>query len=906
MIKGAQRCALFVVLATDLFERERSHMMRHMMAKQPVAPLRLHLWGLLFTLALTLTGCWGDNAEEPTAVAADAQAQVLQPTYTPTPLPGRGTLVTATVASMVTAGPTATMTLVPTPTQSPTPTATLPPPQQLALARQLYRVGDYATARTLLTPLLTSPGLDTTQTNEARTLLARTYLAEAAPAEALPILNSLTLTKALSQSVQSSARVSDTTALTPTLANVANPQAQADFLRAVALNAVGDQSGAIAAYWRFLETYPWLAEFVQPRIATAYLALGDTDGAATAYRRAADAATDRVAKARLLEQLGSTYAAAGRYAQAVKAFDEILALAQNPAYRAEIQLRAGQAFVGGGDLTNAIARWRAATEEAPASGSAYLALVELVNREVPFDLYQRGYIDLQADAYLPAISAYQAYIDSVDATDSRVGVAWQGMGQAYLLAENYPLAIETLDRVITNYPTCTCIGQAWLDKAAAQLAQADVVGARRTYRTFARDYPAEPLAGEALWRSGLQAVRSGEQLEAAKDFLTLADAFPTSERAPLALYIVGLGAYQQGIGAQAITLFTRLTKDYPDYNWPAVSYWLGRAYLAAGKAAEARQTWRTLTERAPDIYYGVLAAYSLRETPLVAGNFLNGMSTVVGPAGTLVGDDGSQGFAEQWLNQWQPLPGAQWSTLPPTVTNDIDLAIGGLLLQLDQRADGLAALERMYTRNRANPHALYAMSLTFERMGAYRLSLVAMSRLLEFSPAKLVEDAPIFLQRRSYPRPFADLITAEAQANKINPLLYFSLIRQESLFEEGAYSSAAAQGLAQIIPDTGHWVAEQLGHPEYTNEMIYRPHINVKFGAYYLAWARNYLDGNMVSALVGYNAGPGNAEYWREIAGADDPLFVELLTVSEPRVYVQSITTGLYHYTRLYGNDATP
>ena len=518
MIKGAQRCALFVVLATDLFERERSHMMRRMMAKQPVAPLRLHLWGLLFPLALTLIGCWGNKAEEQVPVAAaQPQAQVLQPTYTPTALSGQGMLVTATVASTVTAGPTATMTLVPTPTQSPTPTATLPPPQQLALARQLYRVGDYATARTLLTPLLTSPGLDTTQTNEARTLLARTYLAEGAPAEALPILNSLTLTKALSQSVQSSARVSDTTALTPTLANVANPQAQADFLRAVALNAVGDQSGAIAAYWRFLETYPWLAEFVQPRIATAYLALGDTDGAATAYRRAADAATDRVAKARLLEQLGSTYAAAGRYAQAVKAFDEILALAQNPAYRAEIQLRAGQAFVGGGDLTNAIARWRAATEEAPASGSAYLALVELVNREVPFDLYQRGYIDLQADAYLPAISAYQAYIDSVDATDSRVGVAWQGMGQAYLLAENYPLAIETLDRVITNYPTCTCIGQAWLDKAAAQLAQADVVGARRTYRTFARDYPAEPLAGEALWRSGLQAVRSGEQLEAAKD-----------------------------------------------------------------------------------------------------------------------------------------------------------------------------------------------------------------------------------------------------------------------------------------------------------------------------------------------------------------------------------------------------
>ena len=52
-----------------------------------------------------------------------------------------------------------------------------------------------------------------------------------------------------------------------------------------------------------------------------------------------------------------------------------------------------------------------------------------------------------------------------------------------------------------------------------------------------------------------------------------------------------------------------------------------------------------------------------------------------------------------------------------------------------------------------------------------------------------------------------------------------------------------------------------------------------------------------------YNAGPGNAEYWREVTGADDTLFVEFLNINEPRIYVQSITTGLYHYTRLYGKS---
>ena len=39
----------------------------------------------------------------------------------------------------------------------------------------------------------------------------------------------------------------------------------------------------------------------------------------------------------------------------------------------------------------------------------------------------------------------------------------------------------------------------------------------------------------------------------------------------------------------------------------------------------------------------------------------------------------------------------------------------------------------------------------------------------------------------------------------------------------------------------------------------------------------------------------------REQAGADDALFTEILTVSEPRSYVQLITENLYHYTRLYG-----
>ena len=109
----------------------------------------------------------------------------------------------------------------------------------------------------------------------------------------------------------------------------------------------------------------------------------------------------------------------------------------------------------------------------------------------------------------------------------------------------------------------------------------------------------------------------------------------------------------------------------------------------------------------------------------------------------------------------------EFSALPPELAADQDLARGRLLLELDQRGDALTALERVYQRNSDNPRALYPLSLEFARLGAYRLSLLAATRLLIRSGAGLVEDGPIFIQRLAYPQPFADLIVREAQANGI-------------------------------------------------------------------------------------------------------------------------------------------
>jgi soluble lytic murein transglycosylase len=411
------------------------------------------------------------------------------------------------------------------------------------------------------------------------------------------------------------------------------------------------------------------------------------------------------------------------------------------------------------------------------------------------------------------------------------------------------------------------------------------------------------LAPEALWRSGTLAISEGNEVEAAVDLLSIAELFPTSDRAPQALYTVGVGAFANGLYVESADALRRAQSTYPDYRWDAVGYWLGRAQAAGGDRTAAAATWQAVVDRAPDIYFGVMSAQAIRQLGGTGGAVINNMEAIAGSASRVAGDDGSQTFAEQWLAQWLGVDVATLGQLPTTVTGDPDWVAGQMLLAVDERGDALAALERVYIRHQNDSPTLYALSMEFERLQAYRLSLISMARLLQFSPAGIVENAPIFLQQRAYPQRFADLITAESTAHGINPLLFFSMVRQESLFEEGARSFAAAQGLAQIIPDTGAWVAERLGFPNYTNDLVYRPYINVKFGAYYLDWVRDYLDGNLVSALVGYNAGPGNSDAWREAAGADDALFVELLTINEPRIYIHSIVSNLYHYTRLYGEE---
>jgi soluble lytic murein transglycosylase len=161
--------------------------------------------------------------------------------------------------------------------------------------------------------------------------------------------------------------------------------------------------------------------------------------------------------------------------------------------------------------------------------------------------------------------------------------------------------------------------------------------------------------------------------------------------------------------------------------------------------------------------------------------------------------------------------------------------------------------------------------------------------------------SPRFLARLAYPIYFADLITAEAERYGYDPLLQFALIRQESLYESFATSTAVAQGLSQVIPDTGAYIAGQLAWPDFQNEDLYRPYVGIAFGAYYLAQQLEVFDGYIPAALSAYNAGPGNAARWYAQVPDDLDRYHEAVNFAETRLYIERIYTGQSIYRYLYG-----
>jgi soluble lytic murein transglycosylase-like protein len=98
--------------------------------------------------------------------------------------------------------------------------------------------------------------------------------------------------------------------------------------------------------------------------------------------------------------------------------------------------------------------------------------------------------------------------------------------------------------------------------------------------------------------------------------------------------------------------------------------------------------------------------------------------------------------------------------------------------------------------------------------------------------------------------PYGSIIFREAQRNNLSPELVAAVVESESDFQANLVSEKNAQGLMQIVPETGRLLG--CDNP-------FNPSQNIAAGTKYLRYLMDRF-GNERMALAAYNAGEGNVE----------------------------------------------
>jgi soluble lytic murein transglycosylase-like protein len=137
---------------------------------------------------------------------------------------------------------------------------------------------------------------------------------------------------------------------------------------------------------------------------------------------------------------------------------------------------------------------------------------------------------------------------------------------------------------------------------------------------------------------------------------------------------------------------------------------------------------------------------------------------------------------------------------------------------------------------------------------------------------------------------------------KIDAALVHAIMRQESRFDPSAESPSGAKGLMQLMPATARYVARREGLKDrYRNmEALDDPQVNLEIGQRYLASLLEdpYVQDDLLSLLIAYNAGPGNLARWKkQWPDVRDPLlFIELIPATETRTYVERVLSNYWIY----------
>ncbi|MBN1310721.1 MAG: tetratricopeptide repeat protein [Anaerolineae bacterium] len=672
--------------------------------------------------------------------------------------------------------------------------------------------------------------------------------------------------------------------------------AQACFLRGDARMGLADWAGAISDFETYQSLRPGLLDsYVYERIADCHLALGQTEPALQRYDLALSSERYLVSELQLREKVASIARELGQVETAITHYQAILEKAQNYPYRASIEMMVGQTWFEAGQYDAAYEQFDRVFMTYPDTIEALNALRGLLDAGYDVDQYKRGLVNYYQEQYDIAIEAFQNYWGATQPSDY-TPESYLYVARSYRALGNNSAALTQLQVFESQFePDETDIwGDGWLEKADIFAAQGDAAAAYSAYEQLVAEHLTLTQAPEALYQAAQLAESMGDVQKAITYYQRLATEYPADTRSAIGLFDIGMRAYRNNDLSTAETIFNG-TVQLASNERPAADYfWLGKTLNAAGRTEDATTAFNAAIAEEQHRYYGLRAA-----------ELLAGIQPFIPPANGTLPTDPDEGRAEteQWLvthfglSATPPLAEALRSDL----AGDIRMVRGRELWDLGLVIEAKEDFESVRKDFQGDPLASYQLAIYFREIGLYRSSVLAagsLFNLVDISPL----EGPSFLARLRYPTYFSDLILAGSEQRSLDPLLVFSLIWQESIFEGFATSSASAQGLMQIWPPTGEDIAAKLAWPNYRPSDLQRPYVSVAFGTWLLRDELDRFDDDIYTTLAAYNAGTGRAAEWQAASAGDPDLYVEVITFSEPQAYIRRIYEHYAAYRALYGS----
>jgi soluble lytic murein transglycosylase len=652
-----------------------------------------------------------------------------------------------------------------------------------------------------------------------------------------------------------------------------------------------------AAYDTYLSRVPGVLDgYVQEYRGDALYQAGDYTNAVNAYTAALSAS--RLGDGLNIQiKIGQSRYDFGDYAGALTLYDQVFNATSNDYIRAQMDYFAGNTYIKLGQTSEAHGRYRHAVENYPLSYYSYLALVELVEADVTVSDLDRGIVDYFAAQYDIALVALDRYI-----ADNPVNDGTASYYRALTLRElnRTQDAVTALDEFIKAYPAHPRWNDAWEQKGFLEWAVlGDYQAGARTFLDFVATVPTSSAAPDFLMNAARVTERDGRLDEAASIWERVANEYPASEQVTDALFLAGIARYRLADYSGALTIFQRDLILATRAEDRARAYlWIGKTQEKLGDRASTEASWQQGQLIDSSGYYSLRTQDLLLQRPPFESP----------PSINLEIDlEKERRDAEVWVRVTFGLPAETDLSGPGPLAQNDRFIRGTELWELGMYNEARSEFETLREAVELNPEQSFRLANHMLDIGLYRPAIFAARQVLtlaglESQSASLT--APAYFNHVRYGLYYRDLILPEEERYGLDPLFMFSVIRQESLFEGFVRSTAGARGLMQVIPSTGAQIASELNWPPlYSEEDLYRPVVSIRFGAYYMDKNRDLLGGSTYGSLAAYNAGPGNALVWKELAGDDPDLLLEIIRFQETRNYIRFIYEIYSTYRNIYSRS---